>query len=112
MNKAAEILKMLPRNEATKGSKKIEKMFDWANSPEVEAADATDDAMSTVTDMAMFEIGHVTVDDLFEAFELGKKPQAEIYSDGDSVWICDDTQAMASKLQAIARKYKLKTPVF
>lgn len=114
MNKAAEILKMLPKNEATKGSKKIDAMLTWASSPEVEAAGAEDKANEILTGMLhMYDISDLSGDDALEIFDIAKKNSgAEIYMDGDIIWMAKDVSAAAAAMQKVAQQFKLDIPRF
>ena len=110
--KAQEIINMItPKAEATKGSKKIDNMLTWINSQEDAFQDKATEIFSSNT--YMYDDSDISLSDAAEIADIVKKnSNAEYFIDGDIMWLSPDTQALASKLQTLARGWGLQVPRF
>lgn len=110
--KAADILALLPQTtEASGGSKKVDSMLAWGDSLEGEDAEKAHELVTA--ELWMYDLSHgLKLDDFKNIWSLAKNPQSEFYLDGELLWIADDTQAVASKLQKLARDRGLDIPRF
>lgn len=111
---AKDLLKFIGKssqNEDQKGSTKIDNMLGWSN--DLEDPKLADKAQELVSSLLhLYDISNLDSGELMEIWKLAKKPQSEIYIDGEMIWVADDTQAVAAKLQDFARKNKLEIPKF